>query len=76
VKAAAATALTVLILDGVTKYLALQRLPAARPVPVIDGFFSLTLVMNPGLAFGSRGHTAGWRWLVASCRSAPSRCAR
>ncbi|MGH7384706.1 MAG: signal peptidase II, partial [Candidatus Rokuibacteriota bacterium] len=51
-KSAAATALLVLILDAVTKHLALQHLPRGRPVSVIDGFFSLTLVMNPGLAFG------------------------
>jgi signal peptidase II len=66
VKAAAATALVVLVLDVVTKYLALQRLPPGRPIPVIEGFFSLTLVMNPGLAFGMLAETpAGWRWVVA-----------
>ena len=65
-KAAAATALVVLVLDVVTKYLALQRLPPGRPIPVIEGFFSLTLVMNPGLAFGMLAETpAGWRWVVA-----------
>ena len=64
-KSAALTALVILVLDLVTKHLALERLPPGRPVPVIDGFFSLTLVMNPGLAFGMRGHAAGWRWLVA-----------
>ena len=63
---AAVTALAVLVLDVVTKYLALERLAPGRPVPVIDGFFSLTLVMNPGLAFGMlAGTPAGWRWLVA-----------
>jgi signal peptidase II len=66
VKAAAATALAVLILDVVSKHVALGRLPLGRPVPVIEGFFSLTLVMNPGLAFGMLAETpAGWRWLVA-----------
>jgi len=63
---AAATALAVLLLDQLTKLWALQRLPPGLPVPVIDGFFSLTLVMNPGLAFGMFAATpAGWRWLVA-----------
>jgi signal peptidase II len=63
---AAATALAVLLLDQLTKFWALQRLPAGLPVPVIDGFFSLTLVMNPGLAFGMLATTpTGWRWLVA-----------
>ena len=65
-KSAALTALVVLVLDLVAKHLALERLLPGRPVPVIDGFFSLTLVMNPGLAFGMLADTpAGWRWLVA-----------
>ena len=63
---AALTALVVLVLDQVTKYLALERLPPGRPIVLIDGFFSLTLVMNPGLAFGMfAGTPVGWRWLVA-----------
>ncbi|HSE03643.1 MAG TPA: signal peptidase II [Methylomirabilota bacterium] len=65
-KSAAATALVVLVLDVVTKYLALQRLAPGRPIPVLEGFFALTLVMNPGLAFGMLAETpAGWRWVVA-----------
>ena len=64
--AAATTALAVLLLDLATKYWALQRLPPGIPLPLIDGLFSLTLVMNPGLAFGMlAGMPAGWRWLVA-----------
>ena len=65
-RAAGLTAVVVLVLDLLTKHLALERLPPGRPVHVIDGFFSLTLVMNPGLAFGMlAGTPAGWRWLVA-----------
>lgn len=65
-RSAGLTALVVLVLDLITKHLALERLPPGRPVAVIDGFFSLTLVMNPGLAFGMlAGTPAGWRWLVA-----------
>ncbi|HKC09775.1 MAG TPA: signal peptidase II [Methylomirabilota bacterium] len=65
-RAAGLTAVVVLVLDLVTKHLALERLPPGRPVHVIDSFFSLTLVMNPGLAFGMlAGTPAGWRWLVA-----------
>ena len=45
----------VLILDQATKWIALRRLPPGAPLSVIDGFFSLTLVMNPGLAFGMLG---------------------
>ena len=65
-RAAGLTAVVVLVLDLLTKHLALERLPPGRPVHVVDGFFSLTLVMNPGLAFGMlAGTPAGWRWLVA-----------
>ena len=63
---AAFTALVVLVLDQLTKAWALEALVPGRPVPVMDGFFSLTLVMNPGLAFGMLSTTpAGWRWMVA-----------
>ena len=56
----------VLILDQAAKWLALRRLGPGVPVNVIDGFFSLTLVMNPGLAFGMLGAVPrGWRWIVA-----------
>ena len=66
VTAAGLTALAVLVLDQLTKLWALRALIPGRPVPVIDGFFSLTLVMNPGLAFGMLSSTpTGWRWLVA-----------
>jgi signal peptidase II len=66
VTAAAATALAVLLLDQVTKYWALQRLLPGISRPVLDSLFSLTLVMNPGLAFGMLGGMpAGWRWVVA-----------
>jgi len=66
VTAAAITALVVLVLDQLTKAWALQALVPGRPAPVIDGFFSLTLVMNPGLAFGMLSNTpVGWRWVVA-----------
>ena len=56
----------VVILDQAAKWLALRRLPPGLPVAVIDGVFSLTLVMNPGLAFGMLGTVPiGWRWVVA-----------
>jgi len=56
----------VLILDQAAKWIALRRLPPGVPMSVIDGFFSLTLVMNPGLAFGMLATVPrGWRWVVA-----------
>ena len=42
----------ILILDLWTKALALQHLSPVYPKKIIDGFFSLTLVMNSGVAFG------------------------
>jgi len=56
----------IVILDQAVKWITLHALPPGVPVTVIDGFFSLTLVMNPGLAFGMLGTVpAGWRWMVA-----------
>ncbi|HXJ81237.1 MAG TPA: signal peptidase II [Candidatus Methylomirabilis sp.] len=65
-RTAAGTALVVLVLDQITKLLALERLEPAIPIRVFDGFFSLTLIMNPGLAFGMLSSTpTAWRWIVA-----------
>ena len=56
----------VMILDQTAKWLALRRLGPGVPVSLIDGFFSLTLVMNPGVAFGMLGTVPpGWRWVIA-----------
>ena len=55
----------VLLLDQITKLLALSRLTLGQPVPVIDNLFALTLVLNPGLAFGFLSALPpGWGWLV------------
>jgi signal peptidase II len=63
---AAAAAIAVLVLDQITKLVALERLAPGIPVSVVDGLFSLTLVMNPGLAFGLLSTTpTAWRWIVA-----------
>ncbi len=63
---AAGTALIVLILDQLTKAVALRELLPGTAVRVVDGVFSLTLVMNPGLAFGMLSSTpTAWRWIVA-----------
>jgi signal peptidase II len=56
----------IVVLDQVTKAIALQQLAPGVAIPVIDGVLSLTLVMNTGLAFGLlAGLPATWRWLVA-----------
>jgi len=56
----------VVLLDQATKLVALTRLTPGVPVSLVDGFLALTLVMNPGLAFGLLGHVAAeYRWVVA-----------
>ena len=52
----AAVAVLVVLLDQVTKVIALDRLGDGRVVPVIDGFLQLRLVRNPGAAFGLAGN--------------------
>ena len=42
----------VLALDQATKAVALGHLDRSTSIPVIDGFFDLTLVQNPGGVFG------------------------
>jgi signal peptidase II len=55
----------ILVADQITKWWVLRSLRLGAPVPVIDGLFSLTLVMNPGLAFGMLGGMPeSLRWLV------------
>jgi len=57
----------VLALDQVTKYVVLARLVPGAPLVVLDDFLNLTLVRNPGLAFGVlAGVPLAWRWVVAT----------
>jgi signal peptidase II len=61
----AALAALIFVADQVTKLLVLHRLQPGVPVPVVDGLFALTLVMNPGLAFGMLGGIPeSLRWMV------------
>src|SRR6266571_4822276 len=48
-------ATTVVVLDQITKTAALAHLIPGHPLVLVDGWLSLTLVMNPGLAFGLLG---------------------
>jgi signal peptidase II len=58
---------TIVVLDQVTKAVALAHLVPGVPRVVADDWLSLTLVMNPGLAFGMLGTVPrGWRWVVAA----------
>jgi signal peptidase II len=57
----------IVALDQITKAIVLEHLPLGVPVTVIDGWLALTLVLNPGLAFGLLGSVPlGWRWVVAA----------
>jgi signal peptidase II len=61
----AALAAAIFVADQITKYVVLGHLRPGVPVPVVDGVFSLTLVMNPGLAFGMLGDIPeSLRWMV------------
>ena len=52
-------ALAVVLVDRVTKILALDRLADGRVVPIVEPWFQLRLVFNPGAAFGlAGGYTA------------------
>ena len=55
----------IVALDQVSKAVALDRLPLGVPVPLVDGLLALTLVLNPGLAFGLLGsQLAHWEGLL------------
>lgn len=57
----------IVALDQATKAAALAALPPGVPVEVVPGLVALTLVMNPGLAFGLLGGLpVAWRWVVAA----------
>jgi signal peptidase II len=60
-------AAVVVVLDQITKAAALAQLVPGHPVVLADRWLSLTLVMNPGLAFGLLGSIEpAWRWVVAA----------
>ena len=64
-KVALPTALLIFFLDQLIKRWALARLELGAPVPVLDDIFHLTLVLNPGVAFGFLSTVEpAWRWLV------------
>jgi signal peptidase II len=57
----------VVVLDQITKSIALAHLIPGHPLVLSETWLSLTLVMNPGLAFGLLGTIApAWRWVVAA----------
>src|SRR5438067_1136484 len=61
-----AVASGVVVLDQITKAAILRHLVPGIHIDVVKGFATITLVMNPGLAFGLLGGVPiGWRWVVA-----------
>lgn len=66
-------ALVVLILDQLSKWWILGpfALPAKVTVPVIDGFFNLTMVWNRGVSMGLfRADSDAGRWLLTGLTGA------
>ena len=60
-------AAVVVVLDQITKAAALAHLLPGHPLVLAERWLSLTLVMNPGLAFGLLGTIEpAWRWVVAA----------
>ncbi len=62
-----ATAVSVVMLDQITKYLVVARVPLHARLPLVDGVLALTHVHNRGMAFGLFNSVdASWlRWLLA-----------
>lgn len=50
-----------LIADQLSKYMILQHVQYLERMPVIPGFFDLTLVYNPGAAFSFLADAGGWQ---------------
>ncbi len=56
-------ALLVVLLDQATKYLVQLSVPRYGSIPVIEGFFNITHVRNPGAAFGFLAQAGpAWRF--------------
>lgn len=56
----------VVVADQVTKFWVSGALRPYELVPVIDGFFNLTLAFNTGAAFSFLAQGGGWqRWLLS-----------
>jgi signal peptidase II len=57
----------VVVIDQATKLIILDLLPLGARIEVVPGVLALTLVRNPGLAFGLLGNLpVTWRWMVAA----------
>lgn len=60
-------ALIVIVLDQISKYAVIERFVYAERLPVVAGFFDLTLLYNPGAAFSFLAGHGGWqRWFFTA----------
>jgi signal peptidase II len=55
----------VILADQLSKTLAIYLLPPAESIPVLDDFFRLTLILNPGGVFGSKLGSQNFYTLVS-----------
>lgn len=62
----------VVVLDQITKYLAVSQLELYQSIPVTP-FFNITLAYNTGAAFSLFAHYSGWqRWVLSAVAVAAS----
>ncbi|MGI6262714.1 MAG: signal peptidase II [Succiniclasticum sp.] len=47
----------VVVADRVTKYLVVTHMAEGQSIPLVDGIFHLTYILNPGAAFGMMAHS-------------------
>ncbi len=55
-----AVALTVILLDQISKLLIQATMPLGHSIPLIPDFFAIVHIMNPGAAFGLLADQAAW----------------
>lgn len=56
-----AATVAAIVLDQISKIAILRQLPHQSRTPIIDGFFDLTHVYNPGAAFSFLANAGGWQ---------------
>lgn len=58
-------ALVVVVIDQLAKYYIQSKMVPGMSIPVIDGIFHITYVLNPGAAFGILEHQTAFFLVVA-----------
>ena len=49
--------LAVVIVDQLSKYIVVESMALGESIPIIEGIFHLTYILNPGAAFGMFAHS-------------------